>query len=169
MQSFALNSCSCMLLNYNLVYYYDDMKKLITLFLLVFNVACIAQGKDEKQLLANTYLLSHTVFGSKDSFVLEKLFAGELTYGHSKGKIETRAEAIRGIVNNTSTYIDTSIRNVKVSIHKKTAIVRYSFTAKEVKQDGTTVPLNFTMMLVWVKHKDHWRLMGRQAVALPNP
>ncbi len=146
----------------------NDMKKLITLLLLVFNVACIAQGKDEKQLLANTYLLSHTVFGNKDSLSLEKLFAHKLTYGHSKGKIETRSEAIRGIVNNTSKYTDTSVSNIKVTLHKKTAIVRHSFKAKEVKQDGATVPLNFAMMLVWVKQKGNWRLMGRQAVALPN-
>jgi ketosteroid isomerase-like protein len=157
-----------MCLNAILVYYNAIMKKLITLFLLIFSLAGIAQTKDEKMLAIKTYLLSHTVFGNKDSISLEKLFAKQLTYGHSKGKIETREETIRNIIHNTSTYKDTAVTNLKMLINKKTAIVRHLFTAKEIKKDGTIVPLNFTMILVWVKQKKHWRLMGRQAVALPN-
>lgn len=144
------------------------MKRSLLIFLVLTSLNAAAQSKDERLLTSNTYLLSHAVFGSKDSLVLENLFAGKLTYGHSKGKVETRSEALRNIVANTSIYSDTAVSNISIIRKGKTAIVRHSFVAKEVKPDGSIVPLNFKMMLVWVKEKKLWRLMARQAIALPN-
>ena len=142
------------------------MKRIIA-FVLLFGVATAnAQVKDEKELIKKTYLLSNTVFGTKDSLTLESLFAPTATYGHSHGKIQTRKEAIDGICHNQSVYTDTSIANIKVIFEGNTAIVRYLYKAKENKKDGTVVPLNFTMMLVWVKEKNKWKLFGRQAVSL---
>lgn len=141
------------------------MKYLVILFLLA-TITVRAQSKNEKQLIERTYLLSHTVFGTKDSLTLEDLFASELTYGHSHGNLQTRSEAVRGISKNGSTYKDTAVSNIRVFIKDKTAIVRHLFSAKEVKKDGSITALNFTMMLVWIKEKGKWRLMGRQAVSL---
>ena len=144
------------------------MKKTI-LVILFFTTAFVgsAQSKDEKALIERTYLLSHTVFGTKDSLTLEDLFAKKLSYGHSGGKVETRAEAVAAISRNKSVYTDTAVSNIKVDVYDDdAAIVRYLFKAKENKADGTVTPLNFTMMLVWVKEKGKWRLMGRQAVKL---
>ncbi len=144
------------------------MKKIIA-FVFLFGIVTvtIAQNeKDEKMLIKKTYLLSATVFGTKDSLTLEKLFAKTATYGHSHGKVQTKKEAVDGIVHNQSIYTDTAISNIKVMFEDNTAIVRYLFKAKENKKDGTIVPLNFTMMLVWVKEKNEWKLFGRQAVSL---
>src|SRR5215213_8278571 len=143
------------------------MKKLFVLFLLIVAAGANAQSKKEKQVIERTYLLSHTVFGTKDSLTLEDLFAKKASYGHSGGKVETREEAVRNISKNKSVYTDTSINNVTVIFDEDdVAIVRYLFKANEKKPDGTVTPLNFTMMLVWVKEKKKWRLMGRQAVKL---
>lgn len=128
--------------------------------------AASAQTKDERVLTERTYQLSHTIFGNKDSLALEGLFAKKLSYGHSGGKIESREEAVSAISHNKSVYTDTAVSNIKVEVNGDVAIVRYLFKAKENKADGTVVPLNFTMMLVWVKEKGAWRLMGRQAVKL---
>jgi ketosteroid isomerase-like protein len=117
-------------------------------------------------LIERTYLLSHTIFGSKDSLALEDLFAKKASYGHSGGKVETRAEAVTAISKNKSVYTDTAVSNISVVINDDVAVVRHLFKAKENKVDGTVSPLNFTMMLVWVKEKGKWRLMGRQAVKL---
>jgi hypothetical protein len=141
------------------------MKWISFIFLLVaLNVN--AQTKAEQQLIQRTYLLSHTVFGSKDSATLNDLFAKTLSYGHSHGKLQTRSEALSGISKNTSTYTDTALSNIKVLINDKVAIVRHLFVAKEVKKDGSITPLNFSMLLVWVKEKGKWRLMARQAVSV---
>lgn len=135
------------------------------LLLLAFGAA--AQSKDERALVARTYQLSHTVFGTKDSATVQDLFARQLTYGHSSGKVETRQEALNGIIYNQSTYSDTAVSNIHVLVENPgVAIVRHLFSANEHKADGTVAPLHFSMMLVWVKEAGQWRLMGRQAVKL---
>ncbi|MES2776619.1 MAG: nuclear transport factor 2 family protein [Bacteroidota bacterium] len=139
------------------------MKKLIPVLLLFIGVAASAQSKDENEVIERTYLLSHTIFGSKDSLTLEDLFAKTATYGHSHGNLQTREEAIKSISANKSRYTDTSITNMTVYFNGKTAISRHFFKANENKPNGTVSKLDFAMILVWVKEKGKWRLFGRQA------
>ena len=142
------------------------MKKILVVIFLFAFTGAFAQSKDEKKLTEKTYLLSNTVFGTKDSITLESLAAKTLTYGHSHGNLQNREEMIRGVSGNKSTYTDTAISGIKIFIEGKTAIVRYLFKAKENKKDGSVTNLNFSMVLVWVKEKREWKLMGRQAVSL---
>ncbi|MDQ6608977.1 MAG: nuclear transport factor 2 family protein [Bacteroidota bacterium] len=142
------------------------MKKLFVVVLVIAAFTANAQSKNEKEVVERTYLLSHTVFGTKDSMTLEDLFAKQATYGHSHGNLQTREEAIAGISKNKSVYTDTAVKILKVIIEKKTAIVRHLFKATETGKDGKVTPLNFTMILVWIKEKGKWRLMGRQAVSI---
>lgn len=143
------------------------MKKTIAVIFLLSGFVASAQNKDEKEVVARTYLLSHTVFGTKDSLTLEDLFAKNATYGHSTGRIQTRREAIDGACHNQSTYSDTAVSNIKViPINENTAIVRYLFKTIEHTKEGKDVKLNFAMMLVWVKERGKWRLCGRQAISV---
>jgi ketosteroid isomerase-like protein len=144
------------------------MKKInLIIFLFCVFVSNAQSSKDELALVERTYLLSHTVFGTKDSMTLEDLFARTATYGHSHGKLQTRREAIDGICHNPSTYSDTALGNIQVIFgDDDVAIVRHLFKANEHTMDGKIVPLNFSMMLVWIKEKKKWRLFGRQAVSL---
>lgn len=143
------------------------MKKIFSFSVLLFAISVNAQTKAEKELVARTYLLSHTVFGTKDSLTLEDLFAKTATYGHSHGKLQTRREAIDGACHNQSSYSDTAVSNISVLFaNNQTAIVRHLFKAIEHTKDGRDVVLNFSMMLVWVKENGKWRLFGRQAVSL---
>lgn len=142
------------------------MKNLFIILLSIVGFGVKAQGKDEKTVIAKTYLLSHTVFGTKDSLTLEKLFAKTATYGHSGGKLQNRKEAIDGASGNKSTYSDTAVSNINVIINGTTSIVRYLFVANEHTADGKILPIHFSMMLVWVKENGDWKLIGRQAVKL---
>ena len=71
--------------------------------MLAFMGTVFCQSKDEIAVLANSKRLHQIVFGTKDSVALEGLLAKSLTYGHSSGKVQNRAEAIDGIVHNKST------------------------------------------------------------------
>jgi hypothetical protein len=142
------------------------MRNPLVLFLVIVGFVAKAQSKDEKAVIEKTYLLSHTVFGTKDSLTLEKLFAKTATYGHSGGKLQNRKEAIDGAVGNKSSYSDTAISGINVIFEGNTSIVRYLFVANEHTADGKVVPLHFSIMLVWVKESGDWKLMGRQAVKL---
>lgn len=134
--------------------------------LLLISSLVFAQSKHEKALMERTYLLGHTVFGSKDSLTVEDLFARKATYGHSNGKIETREEAITAIVQNPANYTDTTLTINNIVVDGNVAIVRAAFKAKQNNPGGNAAPLNLHIMLVWVKEKGKWRLMGRQAVRL---
>ena len=143
------------------------MKKLLFAAALLNVLSLNAQSKDEKQIITQTYLLSHTVFGTKDSNTLEGLFARTATYGHSRGNVQTREQAITGIIHNQSTYTDTSVSNISVIFgDDDVSIVRYLFKATEHTKDDKTVPLNLNIMLVWVKERGKWKLFGRQAVSV---
>lgn len=144
------------------------MKIFLSFIFLLGFAAVNAQTKDEKELTEKTYLLSHTVFGTKDSATLESLVAKTATYGHSHGNLQTRAEMIKAANHNLSFYTDTAVSNIKIFVEGNTAIVRHLFKAKEHTKNGTVVDLNFSMMLVWIKEKGDWKLMGRQAVSLSN-
>ena len=139
------------------------------LFIIIFLLSGLtlwAQSKDEKALAERTYLLSHTVFGTKDSLTVEDLFAKKATYGHSSGKIETREEAVIAIVQNKASYTDTALTINNIVVNGDVAIVRTAFKAIQTNPGGNAAPLNIHIMLVWVKEKGKWRLMGRQAVRL---
>jgi predicted Zn-dependent peptidase len=139
------------------------MKYTLALMLIIFAAVTYAQS-DEKELTKKTYLLSRTVFGTKDTVTLAKLLAKTVSYGHSHGNVETRNEMIKGVARNQTNYTDTLVSNMKVFIEGNTAIVRFLFKAKENKKDGSTGDLSLAIMLVWIKEKKEWKLMGRQAV-----
>lgn len=123
-----------------------------------------AQNKEEIKVLANTRLLHQTVFGTKDSLVLEKLFSSVVSYGHSSGKVENRQEAIRGIVRNRTIYQDLQIEGIQVQIEGTTAVTRHMMTATELTPDNQQRILKLMVVLVWTKQKKEWKLMARQAV-----
>src|SRR6478735_4206292 len=139
------------------------MKYNLALLFLLIVTASYAQN-DEKELIKKTYLLCRTVFGTKDTVALKKLLTKTVSYGHSHGNVETRQEMVKGVGRNQTQYTDTLVSNIKVFVEGNTAIVRHQFKAKENRKDGSLADLNLSIMLVWIKDKKEWKLMGRQAV-----
>jgi hypothetical protein len=140
------------------------MKRGPAILLIVFSLSVNAQSKQEIKALANAKLLELTVFGTKDSATLEKLFAKNATYIHSSGKVEKRDEAIRNIVHNKSVYvIADTLLSYDLKTYKDSSVVNHLFIAKEKKADGTESILRLNLKLVWVKEKGDWKLFRRQA------
>jgi len=134
------------------------------IILIVFSLSVNAQSKQEIKALANAKLLELTVFGTKDSAILEKLFAKNATYIHSSGKVEARDEAIRNIVHNKSVYVIADILlSYDLKTYKDSSVVNHLFIAKEKKADGTESMLRLNLELVWIKEKKDWKLYRRKA------
>lgn len=137
--------------------------------LVIVSLLCAATvvgqpSKKEREVLANSKLLMQTVFGTKDSLTLEKLFASTLSYVHSGGKVETRPEAIHGIVNNKSTYVESIEPSpYKVSGSGDSLIVTRPFKATEKKANGTESALDLVIEMVWIKENKDWKLARRKA------
>lgn len=132
--------------------------------LTVFSLSVSAQSKKQVQVMANARALENTVFGSKDSATLEKLFASELQYIHSSGRIENRQQAIDGIIHNQSTYKKLNgPAPYRVSEKGDSMIVYQVYKATETKADGSSAELNISIETVWAKEKGSWKLFRRQA------
>jgi ketosteroid isomerase-like protein len=140
------------------------MKILITvLTFLLAAVTMNAQSKKEREIMGNARSLQLIVFGSKDSVQLDKLMAKTVVYAHSSGRVESREEAIRGIVNNKSVYKENGIMPYNVSERGDSMVVKHVYKATELKADGTTNELDITIETVWAKEDGKWKLCRRQA------
>jgi len=96
--------------------------------------------------------------------MLSLYFSDNISYGHSSGKVENKAEAIRNIVNNASVYSDISLDGFDTKVEGGTVVTRYLMTATEKKADGKSNPLKLHILVVWNKDGGTWKMLARQAV-----
>lgn len=94
---------------------------------------------------------------------LNEIVSDKLTYGHSGGKIEDKAEFIRALVSNESDFKTIDLTEQKIEIIDNTALVRHVLTAVTANK-GVPATAHIGILLVWVYQKGGWKLVGRQAV-----
>ena len=140
------------------------IKKLIfaTIFMLAFTVS--AQKIDDKEAVAAVAekLRLAMIRGEKSD--LESLILLELTYGHSGGHIDDAKEFVEKLVSKKSDFLTIDITNQTVNIVGNTAIVRHHFYATTADAGKAPGDVTLDILLVWVKVKNDWKLLARQAV-----
>ncbi len=141
------------------------MKKIVALFLVMISVCVVkAQTADEKAIATKVEALNSAIFVKKDIPALENLLASEITYGHSGGNLQNRAEMIKGVMDDTKTYSDVKTEVGTMLFSEKTVVVRHIISATQKEKDGKISPLKLQVLQVWVKEKKAWKLLARQAV-----
>ena len=100
---------------------------------------------------------------SADSATLLRLTSTGLSYGHSTGRIENRAEFITSLTSGKSDFIDIDLKEQQVTISGNTAVVRHLLHAK-TNDNGRPGVTDLRVMQVWQKRKGFWYLLARQAV-----
>jgi ketosteroid isomerase-like protein len=98
----------------------------------------------------------------------EALTADQLSYGHSAGRVENKAQFIDGATSGRSTWKFITLTDQTINIVGSTAIVRHTFTG-ESERDGKTNPVKLGVLMVWHKQDGNWKLLARQAVRLEEP
>jgi ketosteroid isomerase-like protein len=143
------------------------MKKILAFVISLMLVFAVnAQNGDDLAIAAKVETLNKAIFVNKDITALETLLATEITYGHSGGKVETRAEMIKGVMDDTKTYSDVKTEVGRILFSGKSVVVRHIISATQKEKDGKVSPLKLQVMQVWVKEKKAWKLLARQAVKL---
>jgi ketosteroid isomerase-like protein len=143
------------------------MKKILAFVVsLTLVFAVNAQNGDDLAIAAKVETLNKAIFVNKDITALETLLATEITYGHSGGKIETRVEMIKGVMDDTKTYSDVKTEVGTILFSGKSVVVRHIISATQKEKDGKVSPLKLQVMQVWVKERKAWKLLARQAVKL---
>lgn len=97
-----------------------------------------------------------------DKAKLESLTADQLSYGHSAGKLETKAEFIDVIASKKTVYKMLEFTDVVVTVVGSAAIVRHNWTGVSVS-DGKESPSKIGVLQAWTKVDGAWKLLGRQA------
>ena len=86
-----------------------------------------------------------------------------LSYGHSGGHIDTKTSLQQSLLSGASDFVEIKVTDQQIAIVGKTAIVRHNIDCKTMDRGAPGNP-NLKVLLVWVKEKGGWKLLGRQAV-----
>lgn len=143
-------------------------------FLAIFSAICVnaqaikAENKtktNEAEVAAAVDQLYAAMVG-KDKGTLENLTDKALTYGHSSGTIENKAQYVDAVVNGTFDFISIHPAEQRITFSdKKTALVRHIFEAKGIN-DGKPADVRIGVLMVFQKQKGNWKLLARQAYKL---
>lgn len=100
-----------------------------------------------------------------DKAAFEKLCAEELSYGHSSGRIETKAQFIAASTSGKTVWKSITYSEGTVKVAGGTAIIRHKLTG-ETSSEGKTNAINIGVLEVWAKRGADWKLLARQAYRL---
>ena len=98
-----------------------------------------------------------------DKSTLEKLTTAELSYGHSSGRLENKAEFIEALTSGKSGFSAIDLSEQTVNVVDKVALVRHLFVGTRRKEGDK---MKLSILTVWMQQQDQWKLLARQAAKL---
>jgi hypothetical protein len=96
---------------------------------------------------------------------LDALFAEELSYGHSDGKVETKASFISDLLDRRSDFVTIAISDQIIQVIANVAIVRHTLAA-DTNDSGKPGKVRLKVLGVWCLQAGAWKMIARQAVRL---
>lgn len=121
-----------------------------------------AQSKVETRVAdAVEKLRKAMIDGNKEE--LENIVSDKLSYGHSGGHVEDRAEFVEKIVTGKSDFVTIELKDQTISISGKTAVVRHKLNAT-TNDNGKPGEVHLAILLIFQKDHRQWKLLARQAV-----
>jgi ketosteroid isomerase-like protein len=139
----------------------------MTLALLTGAPAAAAQSGDEAAVAQAVEAFRNAMLKA-DRAQFEALCADQLSYGHSSGRVENKAQFIDAATSGRSTWKFITLTDQTTQIVGNNAIVRHTLTG-ETERDGKTNPVKIGVLMVWHKQDGNWKLLARQAVRLEEP
>lgn len=97
-----------------------------------------------------------------DKAAFEKLCSAQLSYGHSAGKIETKAEFIAASTSGKTTWNNIEFTDRMVKVTGNNAVARFMLTGQTLSE-GKTTDIKIGVLMVWTKEGNAWKLLARQA------
>ena len=143
---------------------YLMQKLLIILFIGLSPVISFAQAtyeQNQQVVLFRMEMLKRALI-DKDSAKLNELLANDVTYGHTNGLIQTKAQLIRSVVSKEQDYKNIVPSDMNIRVYDNTAVVTMKSGVTMMYQ-GNPLDMQMYITLVWIK-KDKWQLVARQSV-----
>jgi ketosteroid isomerase-like protein len=120
-----------------------------------------AQSSDEAAIAQAVETFRKAMLGG-DRSQFEALCADQLSYGHSSGRLETKAQVIAAAASGKTTWNFITLTDQSSQIVGPNAIVRHILTG-ETLSEGKTTPIKIGILMVWQKQDGGWKLLARQA------
>ena len=140
---------------------------LITSLLLVaLNVIAAAQSNKLEQAVGKLEAEWVDALIKVNTAALEQLYSDQLTYTHSSGTTDTKAEYIANLKAGKTKYESLVREDVKVRVYGNSAI-HTSKTNIKLISNGQPQSFSVKMIHVWVKEGKSWRLVAHQTTRLP--
>ena len=130
-------------------------------FLLVFASSVLAQSADEAAVLKNMDAL-HKAIMTVDKAQLEALTWPELSYGHSAGRVEDKAQFVDALMTKKSVVPKIEITKVTTKVAGDIITLRGHMGGIS-SSGGKDVPLDLQLIMTWQKRGGEWKLLSRQA------
>src|SRR5690606_17307002 len=93
--------------------------------------------------------------------VLADLASPSLSYGHSNGVIENKAEFIASLVSGKYNFLSISLTNQKIDMQGDVAIVRHDLDARTHDMGKPENAIQLHILTVWQKQNNKWLLIAR--------
>jgi len=100
-----------------------------------------------------------------DSAALNQLLADDLTYTHTGGNTQTKAQFIASVTQGQPRYESIEFEEQNARVYENT-IVTTSRLRVRLKLDGGEVSLHPCFLHVWVKNRGRWQLVAHQATKI---
>jgi hypothetical protein len=128
--------------------------------------SAVAESADEASVAQAIEALRKAFFGQEKT-QLEALCADELSYGHSDGRVENKAQFINGVMTRKATLKSLTLSDHTITIVGTTAVARHTW-ASESETDGKATSTKIGVLQVWQKQDGAWKLLARQSVRPPQ-
>jgi ketosteroid isomerase-like protein len=100
-----------------------------------------------------------------DLAALNTILSDDLTYTHSSGETQTKAEFIASIRSKELQYHSIEFESAEARSYGNTAIIS-SHVRVQVTASGHDLSVHACFLHVWIKKNDHWQLVAHQATKL---
>jgi ketosteroid isomerase-like protein len=101
----------------------------------------------------------------KNAAAFEPLLTNDVTYGHSSGRMENKAQFIANVLDPKTQWKTIYGANQNNFFSGDTAISRHTMDGENAR-DGKPGTSNMPVMMVWQKQGGAWKLLARQAFKL---
>lgn len=134
-------------------------------FLLILFLFCFvfANAQTDQQKLTTTLKEFHQALVNKNTVSINQQTDKILSYGHSNGWVETKADMIKNLETGYVDYHSYKEDSLQVMINGTMANARFVADIN-VTLNGNTGSYHLKVLEVWVKKGKRWILFARQAV-----
>ena len=122
-----------------------------------------ANAQTEEEKLTTALKEFHQALVNKNTTSINQQTDKALSYGHSNGWVETKADVIKDLETGYLVYHSYKEDSLKITINESIANVRFVADISAT-MNGNDTNVHLKVLEVWVKKGKRWILFARQAV-----